>query len=135
MATTPKTICFFCEKLKVAYLCPGCSKDFCFDHLSEHRKTIEQEFDQLENYHDLIRQQINDLKINSNIEQIDQWEKDSINQIQQQAQRCRTQWIDYSNSYIRQMEKKLNHLAEQIKGIHQENAFNEVDLNDSSRKH
>jgi hypothetical protein len=78
MATsTPKRLCFLCEKPKVTYSCSGCEKHFCFEHLSEHRTKIEQEFDQLQNNHDQIREQINGLKINptkhSFNKQIDQW--------------------------------------------------------------
>ena len=119
-------------------MCSGCSKHFCFDHLLEHRRDIEQEFHQLENNHDQIREQINDLQINptkhSIIKQIDQWEKDSIDKIKQQAQQCRTQFIHHSNSFLRQIEEELNHLAKQITGIHQKNKFNEADLNDLKKR-
>lgn len=102
----------------------GCEKHFCFEHLSEHRTNIAQRFDQLQNDHDQIRQQINDLKMKltkySSIKQIDQWEEDSIQKIRQHAQRCRTQFMKYSNSFIQQIEQKLIHLAQQIKEIQQE---------------
>ena len=35
----------------------ACSNYFCFDHLSQHRTNIEQEYDQLHNDHELLRQQ------------------------------------------------------------------------------
>ena len=123
MATSTKTICFLCEKIKVTYLCPGCSKCFCFD--------------QLQNNHDQLRQQLNDFRSDPTkhpwLEQIDQWEKDSINKIQQQAQLCRIQFIDYSNSCLQQIEDKLSHLATKLREIHQENAFNEIDLDHFKR--
>ena len=139
MATASnKTLCIPCNKVKVTYICQGCSKHFCFDHLSQHRTNIQQQFDHLQNDHDQIRQQINELRTNSGkhplIQQIDRWEQDSIGRIQQIAKQCRTRWIDYSNSCLRQMEKKLNHFAEQIKDIHQEDAFNEIDLNNLKQR-
>ena len=134
MATSiPKTICSLCDKLKVTYSCPGCSKQFCFDDLQRHRTNVEQEFDQLQNNHDLIRQLINNLKTNPtkhpSMEQIDRWENDSINKIKEKAQQCRNKWIEYSTSFLQQKEKKLNNLVKQIKEIHQENEFNELDFN------
>ena len=110
-----------------------CSRQYCFDCLSQHRTSIAREFDQLQNNHDQIRERINELKSDptkhSLSEQIDQWESDAIYKIQQMATKYKTQWIDYSKSLLVQIEKKLNHLAEQIKDIHRENAFNEFDLN------
>ena len=44
-------------------MCTACKNHFFFDHLSQHRTDIEQEFIQLQNDHDQIRQQINDFKI------------------------------------------------------------------------
>ena len=65
MATSiPKIPCSLCNKLKVTYPCPGCSQYFCFDDLQKHRTNIEQEFDQLQNTHDIVRQIIEDLKTN-----------------------------------------------------------------------
>ena len=113
-----KTIGSLCDKLKVTYPCPGCSKQFCFDDL---------------NNHDLIRQQVDDIKTDPmkhpSIEQIDRSEKDSISKIKEKAQHCRARWIQYSTSFLQQKEKKLNDLPKQIKGIHQENEFSELDLN------
>ena len=134
MATaTSKTICSLCDKLKVTYLCPRCSKYFCFEDLTKHRINIEQDFDQLQNSHDLVRQLIDNLKTNPTehplIKQIDRWEKDSINKIREKAQQCRNKWIRYSTSFLQQIEMKLNDLAKQMKTIHEENEFNELDLN------
>ena len=74
-----KTICSLCDKLKVTYPCPGRSKQFCFDDLSNH---------------DLIRQQVDDIKTDPmkhlSIEQIDRSKKDSINKIKEKAQQYRT---------------------------------------------
>ena len=60
--TTWKAICILCEKIKMTYTCEGCSERFSIDHLLQHRTNIEQKFDQLQNDHDQLRQQINDLE-------------------------------------------------------------------------
>ena len=136
--TTSKATCVLCEKIKVTYICEGCAKRFCIEHLLQHRTNIEQQFDQLQNDHDQLRQQINDLESDPTkhplIERIEQWEMDSINRIKEQAQLCKTQFIHSSNSFLRNIKEKLNLLAQRIKEIHQENAFNEVDLNHLKKK-
>ena len=57
-------------------MCTACKNHFFFDHLSQHRTDIQQEFIQLQNDHDQIRQHINDFKIDPTkhflIKQIDQ---------------------------------------------------------------
>ena len=66
----------------VTYICQGCSKQFCFDQLTEHRTNIRQQFDHLQNDHDQLREQINDLKNDPTklpfLRQINQWEEDSL---------------------------------------------------------
>ena len=124
--------------MKVTYLCEGCSEHFCFEHLSQHRTEIAQEFDQLQNDHNQVRQKIDDFKIHPAnhplIKRIDRWEKVSINKIKQEAQRCRTQLIHHSNTFLLGMEKKLNDLAQHIKDIHREDTYNEIDLNDLKQR-
>ena len=139
MATsTSESTCFSCHKTREIYICKACSKQFCFDCLSKHRTNIQEQFDHLQNDHDQIRQQINELKTDpmkhSLIKQIEQWEIDSINKIKQHAQLYKTQFIRYSNSFLPKIEEKLIVLAQQMKNIHQEQAFNEVDLSHLKQK-
>jgi hypothetical protein len=51
-----------CNKATSTYNCKGCSKDFCFKHLTEHRQTLSQQFDEIQNDHDELRQAIIDQK-------------------------------------------------------------------------
>ena len=142
---TTKTICFVCNKCKITYVCPGCSQQFCLDHLPEHRKNLSQQLEQIQNDHDQLRQELNDRKIDSTshplIAQIDQWERNSIEQIQRTAQQCKQNYINYSNTFLLEVENKLNNVAEQIIEIYKENEFSEIDLKhlkqklDSLQKH
>ena len=133
-----ETTCFSCHKTREIYICKACSKQFCFDCLSKHRTNIQEQFDLLQNDHDQLRQQINELKVDLTkhylLKQIDQWEEASINKIKQHAELCRSQWMNYSTRFLRKTEQRLNHLAEQIKQIQGEHQFNETDLNDFKRK-
>ncbi len=63
------------------------------------------------------------------INQIDKWEKDSINQIKQTAEESRQKLIHYTTDYVNNIENKLHNLAKQLKEIRQEKEFNKTDLN------
>ena len=138
MALPTKTLCILCEKIKVTFRCRGCSNDFCLHHLTQHHINIQKQFDHLQNDHDQLRQQTNDYKMDPTkhpvIKQIDQWEEDAINKIKQHAQLCKTKWIDHSNAFLQQIEDKLSHLADEFKDIREDNAFNEIDLNDLKQR-
>ena len=137
-AASNRPICSTCNKEKLTYSCQGCSNRFCFDHLAQHRLDLSQQLEHIQNDHDQLRQDINEQKFNptqhSSIKQIDQWGKDSIDQIKQTAQQCREKWIDYSNAYLLRIEKKLKDLAEHIKEMQREKEVNEIDLNDLKQK-
>ncbi|CAF1436230.1 unnamed protein product [Adineta steineri] len=98
-----KTQCFKCNKEKITYPCEGCSNRFCFIHLTEHQQTLNEELNRVINDYDEFKERINEQKQNL--------QNDSL--IKQ----------------INEIEKKFNDLSEQIKQIHQENEFNEINLN------
>ena len=93
---------------------------------------IEREFDQIETNHDELRQMMNEYKQNARkhpaINEIDQWEIDSIDKIKQIANHCREKFINYTSPFFLHLENKLNSLAREMKGMRQENEFNELDL-------
>ncbi len=63
MATTNiNTQCSICNEETSTFICRGCSKDFCFNHLTEHRQSINKQFDEIENDHDQFRQIITEQK-------------------------------------------------------------------------
>ena len=54
---------------------------------------------------------------------------DSIKKIKQIAEQYRQKLTNYSNRCVIRLERELCDLAEQIKKMHQENEFTEIDLN------
>ncbi len=44
-----KTPCTTCQKEKFTYKCLGCSQEFCYDDLGEHRQQMSKLFDELDN--------------------------------------------------------------------------------------
>ncbi|CAF1274721.1 unnamed protein product [Adineta steineri] len=129
-----KTHCFTCNKEKITYPCRGCSKEFCLTHLTEHQQMLNEELNHIINDYDEFKQKINQQRQNpqnhSLIKQIDQWERKSIELIQQKAQEYREILVKSSQTCVNDIEKKFNDLCEQIKQIHAENEFNEINLND-----
>ncbi|CAF1543931.1 unnamed protein product [Adineta steineri] len=128
-----KTQCFKCNKEKLTYPCEGCSQRFCFTDLAEHKQILNDELNHIINNYDQFKQRINEQKQNPQkralIEQIDQWEIKSIEKIQQKAEDCRKLVVRYSQRFINDIENKFDDLSEQIRQIHKENEFNEMNLN------
>ncbi|CAF4110304.1 unnamed protein product, partial [Adineta steineri] len=125
--------CSICNKGNTAYVCPGCSKGFCFQHLTEHRQILRNQLEEIINNHDQFQQTIIQQKQNpsnsSLIQQIDQWETDSIHQIQQTAEECRKTLTNLTQKSISDIENKFIELSQQLKELHEENEFDEIDLN------
>ncbi|CAF0777842.1 unnamed protein product [Adineta steineri] len=134
MATAKnKTICFKCNEDKITYPCEGCSQRFCLIDLTEHRQILTSELHHITNEYNEFKQTMNEQKENSQndllIEQINQWEIESIEKVQQKAQEYREIIIKSSQTCIKDIETKFNNLREQIKQMQKQNEFNEIDLN------
>ncbi|CAF1522077.1 unnamed protein product [Adineta steineri] len=127
-----KTRCLKCNKDRITYSCRGCSKEFCLIHLNEHQQVLNEELNHIINDYDQFKQKINEQKQNpynpSLIEQINQWETNSIEKIQQKAKDCRENVIKSCQTFISDVDMKFKDLTEQIKQIHEENEFNEINL-------
>ena len=135
---TAKIQCSTCNEEKDTYICRGCSKTFCFNHLTDHREIINKQFNQIEDNCNLFRQKIidqkNDLQNCPFIKQIDQWENDSIKQIQQRAKECRQLILHHTTEHIHQIEVNLVKLTDQLRQTRKENDFNEIDLRELKQK-
>ncbi|CAF4185322.1 unnamed protein product, partial [Adineta steineri] len=128
-----KTPCFICNENKITYPCKGCSKEFCLVDLTEHRQTLTNELHHITNEYNEFKQTINEQKQNSQnfplIEQINQWEIESIEKIQQKAQEYREIVNKSSQTCINDIELKFKELNEQIQQMQIANEFNEIGLN------
>ena len=130
--TTMKNQCMRCEK-KAVSKCSGCSRDYCFDHFSEHREEFIRQFHQLENRHNLHRQTVMDQRTNpekhSLVQEIDQWENESIEKIRQKANESKRLVVKYLSQFTEKLEQKLKQLTEAVERIRDENNYNEIELN------
>ncbi len=139
MATAAgKARCVTCGKEKSSYKCGGCSREFCFNHLADHKQELSKQFDEIEVNRDLFRQTLTEQTTNPQkhalIQQIDQWERDSIKKIRQTADEARQLALENTVRHITELETKLNKLTDQLRQSRQENDFNEIDLQEFRRK-
>jgi hypothetical protein len=133
MATaTGRSRCATCGKEKAILKCGGCTQDFCYDHFGDHRQQLKVQLEEVEVNRDLFRQSLTEQtaapQTHPLIQQIDQWERDSINKIRQTAQEARQLLLQHTNRHVKQVEVKLNKLTDQLRQGREENDFVETDL-------
>ncbi|CAF3957017.1 unnamed protein product [Adineta steineri] len=128
-----KALCFMCNGEKITYPCKGCSKEFCLKDLTEHRQILTNELHYITNAYNEFKQIFNEQKQNPQthpfIKQINQWEMNSIEKTQREANDCREIVLKSSQTFINDIELKFHDLSKQIKQIHKEDEFNEINLN------
>ncbi|CAF1428893.1 unnamed protein product [Adineta steineri] len=128
-----KTLCIICNKDKITYLCEGCSRNFCLMDLTKHRQVLNEELKHIINDYNQFKHRFTDQKPTSHdlslIDQINEWEINSINKIKQRARNCREIVTESLQTCINDIEMKFSDLNEQIKQIQNENEFNEINLN------
>jgi hypothetical protein len=131
MATAAgKTRCVICDKKKATFKCGGCLQEFCFQHVKGHRQELNNQLDEIEVNRDIFRQSLTQQIEQPNnhilIQQIDEWERNSIKNIQQTAEETRQILLNNINEYSHQIIIKLNELTNQLRKTRQENDFNET---------
>ncbi|CAF1382653.1 unnamed protein product [Adineta steineri] len=131
--TTNKTHCFICNKDKITYPCEGCSQRFCLMDLTKHRQILNNELNHIINDYKQFKHRFTEQKPNprdlSLIDQINQWEIDSIDKIKQRAKNCREIITASLQTCMNDIKMKFNELNKQLKQIKNENEFNEINLN------
>lgn len=124
--------CFACNKEKFVYECEGCSKQFCVKDMNEHLQTLSTQLGELEKERDqfqkILTQQQNDPKTLPLMQEIDEWENDSIMKVKQTAEECRRSLIKHKNDHFIEIEKKLFHIKEQLKNMRRVDEFKEINL-------
>jgi hypothetical protein len=124
--------CAICNKEKATLRCGGCSKDFCFTHVADHRQELSKQLDEVEVTRDLFRQALTEQSSQPQkhplVQQIDKWERESINKIRQTAEEARQLIFQHTAGQITDTEVQLNKLTDQLRQSRQEDDFFETDL-------
>lgn len=127
-----KSQCVKCNKPNGVMKCGGCSQEFCYNHVIEHRQELNRQLDQIENNRDLFRQRLNGESSNIDnqhlFEEIDRWELESIEKIQRTAREAREILLNNSNKDLQTIEKRLDLLTNDLKQNRDENSFVESNL-------
>jgi chromosome segregation ATPase len=131
-AATVKNRCAICGKEKASFKCDGCSQSFCFNHVTDHRQELSKQLDEIEVTRDLFRQtlteQTTEPRKHPLIQQIDKWERESINKIRETADEARQLLLKHTTGHVAKIEVELAKLTDQLRQNRQENDFVETDL-------
>ena len=127
-----KAQCLACGKERATSKCAGCSQDFCYKHLGDHRQELSRQLGDVEVTRDVCWQTLNEQKSTTRrhavIEQINRWEIDSIERIRQTAEEARQSVHQHRTGHFMHMENKLNQLTDQLRHSREEEDFFEGDL-------
>jgi hypothetical protein len=127
-----KARCVTCGKERATSKCGGCLQDFCYKHLGDHRQDLSKQLDEIEVMRDLFRQTVNEQKSDAQkhsiIQQIDNWERNSIKKIHKTAEEARQLFRKHISVDFIQIESKLNKLTDQLRQSREEEDFFESDL-------
>jgi len=128
-----KTRCVYCEKEKVTYECNGCKQYFCLEHLNEHNREHTKQLDAVVNQRNLVQETLLEQQTNIEkhnlFEQVNEWEKKSINIIIQTANKIRQTLTDRLKESLSSTEIKLAQLTDELNQIRIQNEFNEIHIN------
>ncbi|CAF1399110.1 unnamed protein product [Adineta ricciae] len=137
-STEERSFCKICNKEKRTVRCDGCLQSFCYAHLTDHRQGLNIQLDLIESNCDLFRQTLNDHTSNpqmsSMMQKVNQWEKESMDKIQQTADECRRLITEHLDKNIHEIEAEFRKFADRVKYIRKEDDFNEIDLNEFDTK-
>jgi hypothetical protein len=137
-SSTGKTRCILCDKDRATLRCGGCLQEFCYKHSGDHRQELTKQLDEIEVNRDLFRQsliqQIEQPNNHILIQQINQWEQESIKKIQQTAEETRQILFKDTDRYVHEIETNLSKLTDQLRDCRQEDDFNEINLGQFQEK-
>ena len=127
-----KNRCILCGKDKATLRCGGCLQEYCFNHSLDHRQKLNKQLDDIEinrhQFRQILLQQTIDPEKQVLIQQINEWEYESIIKIRQTAEEARQTLLKYTSNHVKQIEIDLNKLNDHIKQSREDNDFYETDL-------
>jgi ribosome recycling factor len=100
--------------------------------VAEHRQELCKQLDEVEVTRDLFRQTLTEQTSQTQqhplMQQIDNWERESIDKIQKAANDARQLLVDHTTGHITIIESQLNKLTDELRKSREEDDFFETDL-------
>jgi hypothetical protein len=151
-SSSSKALCATCGNKSIGvFKCEGCSQTFCRKHSNEHRDFLIHQLDEIVLEHDTLQQTITEYKEEASdshrlIDQINEWERDSIVKIQQTAKEGRQHVEKLLNDqngnlskinifmlfslcmHLETISSNLHDLAERLRTAREDDDFVESDL-------
>jgi hypothetical protein len=129
MNANTKKQCVTCKKNNGIMICSGCQNSFCGKHVNEHRQELGAELDDIRQEHDLLHHKIEKLSIDDQLfQEIDQWEKESIEKIQLAATTARKNLQDILDQLKQRFSKTCRDIAVNIYSSCEADDYSEDDL-------
>ena len=133
-----ESYCVRCNRNKVVYRCEGCSQAFCFEHLEDHRQEFNSQLNAFKRDHDHLQQKFAQQRKNPPkhvlIQEINQWERNSIDLIQETAEEARQSLRNCIADNKEWIADKFTEFSDELKTTQKENNFNEIHVNRLRRK-
>ena len=130
-----RSLCVTCNKKEAFSTCHQCRNDFCEDHINAHQQTPIKQIDDYLNEHNqlqqLIEQYLKQPDQHPLIEQINKWERQSIQKIQQAANEARTQILNVLSDHILCIQKSFEDLTMQLEQAKVDDKVLEIFLQES----
>lgn len=131
-APSKRPPCSKCNKAAGILTCRGCGKDFCYTHVAEHRQELNRKMDDLTIYHDQFQQTICEQHSQPHCHplmgQIDLWEQESIDKIQEAAYNARKELLVILGAHRVKVTNELKHLTAELNIARINDDFVETDL-------
>lgn len=130
--------CEICNTMIGVFLCHGCEQSFCSEHTQQHRHVLQQAMNGVMDGCDRLMDDIQEHTTghyNVSLSQyIDQWERDSLNKIQQLAREIREQASMITQDNADNLKEKLEELRLELYSAQQNGGFYESDVERWSRR-
>jgi hypothetical protein len=131
-SATQKSVCTTCKTAAGTFTCRGCTKDFCAQHVAEHREILNRQMDEVILDQHRLHQKLNEKTTEScyvSLEKrIDEWEEESIKKIHQIADELRKQVIDVTDQYISKLAPTMEQIKQELDKARNNESFDEIDL-------
>ena len=132
-STTTKKFCVKCDGTKPSgnlFTCSGCQQMFCVRHVEEHQRDLAVDFDQVIQEHDFIQEETTQIEESHTFAaEIDEWERRSIQIIQETAERIRLDAAQLQEKTRNLIKQESSALATDLIKAKEEETYTEAELN------